>query len=142
MKRSVLTGAAAAFGLCSTLLLGSALAQQPAPPPTDEELRAGFSAADTNRDGHVDIDEAVADAILAFGRADANRDSFLTMQELPRHDPTRFKRADRDGDGKLSVGEVAAERVFEFFLVDTNRNGVVTLEELRVYSVNVRNQRK
>jgi Ca2+-binding EF-hand superfamily protein len=112
--------------------IGSAVAQQSAP-PTDEQIAATFKAADANNDGFVNVDEAVADAILAFARFDANRDGFLVVAELPRHDPNRIKRADRDGDGRLSVGEVAADRVYEFFLVDTNRDGVISLQEVLVY---------
>lgn len=112
--------------------IGSALAQQAAP-PTDEQLAASFKAADANNDGYVNVDEAVADSILVFARYDTNRDGFLAVAELPRHDPNRIKRADRDGDGRLSVGEVAADRVYEFFLVDTNRDGVISLQEVTVY---------
>jgi Ca2+-binding EF-hand superfamily protein len=125
--------------LCAALLAGGAVAQQAsAPPVTDEQLRQAFNIADANRDGHVDIDEAVGDAILVFARYDINRDGFLVLAELPRHNPDRFKRADRDGDGRLSVGEVAADRVYEFFLVDTNRNGVITFEEVRAHADTLR----
>jgi Ca2+-binding EF-hand superfamily protein len=124
---------------CAAVLTGAAVAQQPsAPPVTDEQLRQAFTTADANRDGNVDVDEAVGDAIFVFARYDANRDGFLIIAELPRHNPDRFKRADRDGDGRLSVGEVAADRVYEFFLMDTNRNGVVTFEEVRAYADIVR----
>jgi Ca2+-binding EF-hand superfamily protein len=127
------------FALSAALLAGAAVAQQPAAPPvTDEQLREAFNTADANRDGNVDVDEAVGDAIFVFARYDANRDGFLVIAELPRHNPERFKRADRDGDGRLSVGEVAADRVYEFFLMDTNRNGVVTFEEVRAYADAIR----
>ena len=134
----VLAGAAV-----SALMLGvPAFAQQST--ASDEQLRASFSAADVNRDGVIDIDEVVADAILVFGRHDANRDGFVVLAELPRHSPDRFRRADRDGDGdgKLSVGEVAADRVHEFFLIDTNRNGVMSFDEVRAYADSQRNARK
>jgi Ca2+-binding EF-hand superfamily protein len=135
--------ALAGTALAALLAGASVLAQQAsAPAVTDEQLRASFTAADANRDGHVDIDEAVGDAIFVFARYDANRDGFLVIAELPRHNPDRFKRADRDGDGRLSVGEVAADRVYEFFLMDTNRNGVVTFEEVRAHADTVRNAGK
>lgn len=136
LPRDALAGAA----LSAFLLAAPAFAQQA--PVSDEQLRASFDAADVNRDGHIDVDEVVADAILVFGRFDANRDGFLVLAELPRHSPDRFRRADRDGDGKLSIGEVAADRVFEFFLIDTNRNGVMTFEEVRAYAASQRNARK
>jgi hypothetical protein len=134
--------ALAGAALSALLLAAPAFAQQAPAPVTDEQLRASFNAADVNRDGHIDVDEVVADAILVFGRYDANRDGFLVPSELPRHNPDRFRRADRDGDGKLSIGEVAADRVYEFFLIDTNRNGVMTFEEVRAYADTQRNARK
>lgn len=131
------------LALAAALLAGAAVAQQPlGPPVTDAQLREAFNAADANRDGNVDIDEAVGDAIFVFARYDANRDGFLVIAELPRHNPERFRRADRDGDGKLSVGEVAADRVYDFFRMDTNRNGVVTFEEVRAHADTVRNATK
>ena len=134
--------ARAGAALSALLLAAVAFAQQAPAPVTDEQLRASFNAADVNRDGYIDVDEVVADAILVFGRYDANRDGFLVPSELPRHSPDRFRRADRDGDGKLSIGEVAADRVYEFFLIDTNRNGVITFEEVRAFADAQRNARK
>jgi Ca2+-binding EF-hand superfamily protein len=110
--------------------------------PTDEELRKAFAAADDNKDGVIDVDESVADAILIFVTLDKNKDRFLSKDELPGYDPNRLQRADRDGDGRLSVGEVASDRVWEFFEADTNRNGVVTFEEVRLYIVKLREARK
>lgn len=138
VPRHTIAGAA----LSALLLATPAFSQQEAAPVSEEQLRASFNAADANRDGHIDVDEVVADAILVFGRYDANRDGFLTLAELPRHSPERFRRADRDGDGKLSIGEVAADRVFEFFLIDTNRNGVITIDEVRAFAEAQRNARK
>jgi Ca2+-binding EF-hand superfamily protein len=135
--------AAALVLLLSAAPLRSQQAPPQAPPTvTDEQLRATFNAADANRDGVIDVDEVVADAILVFGRFDTNKDGYLTSAELPRHSPERFRRADRDGDGKLSLGEVAADRVFEFFVIDTNRNGVLSFEEVRAYADSHRNARK
>lgn len=125
----------------SALMLGVPASAQQAT-ASDEQLRASFTAADVNRDGVIDVDEVVADAVLVFGRYDANRDGIVVLAELPRHSPDRFRRADRDGDGKLSVGEVAADRVYEFFLIDTSRNGVMSFDEVRAYADSQRNARK
>lgn len=124
------------------LSFGAALAQTPPPMPTDEELRRAFDAADVNKDGVIDIDESVGNAILIFATLDKNKDGYLSFDELPGYDPNRLKRADRNDDGKLSVGEVAADRVWEFFEADTDRNGVVTFEEVRLYVIKVRGARK
>lgn len=121
---------------------GAAQAQNQRPMPTDEELRKAFDAADVNKDGVIDIDESVGNAILIFATLDKNKDGYLTLDELPGYDPNRIKRADRNDDGKLSVGEVAADRVWEFFEADTDRNGVVTFEEVRLYIIKLRSARK
>jgi len=134
--------ALAATAAAAMLIFSGALAQAPASKESDEALRKAFTAADANKDGVIDVDEAVGDAVLLFITLDKNRDRLLTLDELPRHDPTRLKAADRNGDGKLSVGEVAADRVWEFFEADTDSNGVVTFEEVRVYVTKVRPARK
>lgn len=130
-----------AFAACA-LACASAFAQGPGTPDGDEALRKAFAAADANKDGVIEVDEAVGDAVLLFITFDRNRDRFLTTDETPRHDPARLKAADRNGDGKLSVGEVAADRVWEFFEADTNSNGVLTFEEVRAYVTKVRGARK
>jgi len=123
------------------LPLGAALAQTRPPMPTDDELRRAYDAADVNRDGVIDIDESVGNAILVFAVLDKNKDGYLSFDELPGYDPNRLRRADRNDDGRLSVGEVASDRVWEFFEADTNRNGVVTFEEVRLYIVKLRSPR-
>jgi Ca2+-binding EF-hand superfamily protein len=127
--------------LAATVAFGAVVAQTRPAPPSDEELRKAIAAADDNKDGVINIDEAVGDAILIFATLDKNRDKYLSKDELPGYDPNRVQRADRDGDGRLSVGEVAADRVWEFFEADTDRNGVVTFEEVRVYVIKVRSAR-
>jgi len=134
--------ALAALAASATLFITGAVAQAPGSKESDDALRKAFTAADANKDGVVEVDEAVGDAVLVFITLDKNRDRFLTLDELPRHDPARLKSADRNGDGKLSVGEVAADRVWEFFEADANSNGVVTFEEVRVYVTKVRAARK
>lgn len=121
---------------------GAAQAQNQPPMPTNEELRKAFDAADANKDGVIDIDESVGNAVLIFATLDKNKDGYLSFDELPGYDPNRLKRADRNDDGKLSVGEVASDRVWEFFEADTDRNGVVTFEEVRLYIIKVRSARK
>ena len=127
--------------LAATVAFGTVVAQTRPALPSDEDLRKAFTAADDNKDGVINIDEAVGDAILIFATLDKNRDKYLSKDELPGYDPNRVQRADRDGDGRLSVGEVAADRVWEFFEADTDRNGVVTFEEVRVFVIKMRSAR-
>ena len=119
-----------------------AVAQTPPPASSDAQLRKAFDAADENKDGVINIDESVADAVHIFFALDKNKDRFLTFDELPGYDPNRLKRADRDGDGKLSLSEVVADRVWEFFEADTNHDGVVSFEEVRLYVLKTRPARK
>src|SRR4030095_13831640 len=75
-----------------------AIAQTPPSASSDAQLRKAFDVADANKDGVINIDESVADAVQIFGALDKNKDRFLTFDELPGYDPNRLKRADRDGD--------------------------------------------
>jgi Ca2+-binding EF-hand superfamily protein len=122
------------------IFFGNPLAQTQ--PASDEGLRKAFAAADENKDGVIDVDEAVGDAIYIFAALDKNKDRHLTSDELPGYDTNRVKRADRDGDGRLSISEVVADRVWEFFEADGDRNGTLTFEEVRLYGVKVREARK
>jgi hypothetical protein len=142
IPRTALAARAAAGVLLAALAVWGGVHAQTRPPVSDEDLRKAFAAADANKDGVVDVDEAVGDAVLIFVTVDKNRDRYLSRDELQGYDPNRIARADRDGDGRLSVGEVASDRVWEFFEADTNRNGVVTFEEVRVYLVKLREARK
>jgi len=122
------------LGLGVAVALVNLPAQAQSAPAAKSPTRAAFDQADADKDGVLDIDEVVGDAIYVFAVYDKNRDGFLVIEELPKHDPARFKRADRDGDGKLSVGEVAADKVWEFFEIDTNKDGVLTFEEVTAYA--------
>ena len=130
--RPVLATTLVACAAAVAIVTGSATAQ----PDTSRSanLRAAFDRADADKNGVIDVDEIVGDAILVFAAYDKNRDGFLVIEELPRHDPARFKRADRDGDGKLSLSEVASDKVWEFFEADTNRDGVLSFEEVTAYA--------
>ena len=141
--RTWLSAARDIFFVGLAVLSFSGVQAQTRPPmPTDDELRRAFDAADVNKDGSINIDEAVADSILIYASIDKNRDRYLSFDELPGYDSNRLKRADRDDDGRLSVGEVASDRVWEFFEADTNRDGVVSFEEVRLYIIKVRGARK
>lgn len=135
---SALTSSLAALGAAAALTLAGPPVLAQSAPAKPDPVRAAFDRADANKDGVLDIDEVVGDAIYAFAAYDKNRDLYLVVEELPRHDPARFKRADRDGDGKLSLSEVAADKVWEFFEVDANRDGVLTFAEVTAYANRIR----
>jgi Ca2+-binding EF-hand superfamily protein len=120
--------------LLTCLVPGGASAQSATHPSIADTSRTAFNAADVNKDSVLDVNEVVADSILAFGRVDTQRTGFISFSQLPRHSPERFRRADRDADGRLSLGEVVADRVHEFFLIDSNRDGVLSIEEVLSYA--------
>lgn len=122
----------------AALLLAGPLAKAESVSAGSEQTRAAFERADENKDGMLDIDEVVGDAIYVFAAYDRNRDGVLVVDELPRHDPVRFKRADRDGNGSLSLSEVTADKVWEFFEADVKREGVLTLDAVNAYADRIR----
>ena len=73
MKRVLAT-----FGLT----LASAVLAQDGPPPPRGGMGMGVMRADTNGDGVVSRDEALAQAGQRFDRMDLNHDGKLTREEL------------------------------------------------------------
>jgi Ca2+-binding EF-hand superfamily protein len=98
-----------------------------------DELAVGFSEADLNDDGSLDVDEYLAAVIKTFATRDSNGNRLLTASELPEASPQGFSRIDRNGDATISVGEAAGDRIVRFFDADANHNGLLTLTELRRY---------
>lgn len=88
---------------------------------TKEEMEAHrtqmFTSADANGDGKLSVEEMQAEAQKKanervsdmFARHDANKDGFLTSDELPkpRRADKMFDRIDADGNGSLSEQEFA-----------------------------------
>ena len=103
----------------------------------------GWKKWDANGDGKLSRDEVANAPRLApqFDALDANKDGFLTAEELPAG---RFAggpggrgqgwtRLDANGDGKLSREEVAnAPRLAQQFdAIDANKDGFLGIEELQ-----------
>lgn len=104
-----------------------------AAPVAADELADGFSEADVNGDGALDVDEFVAAVVTSFVARDTDGDGFLTAAELPEASREAIARIDRNGDGRISFGEAVGDRIVRFFDADTDRNGLLTLAELRRY---------
>ncbi len=109
------------------LLLGVAAA---AATPTYEPRQA-FSESDTNSDGRVDRDEFRVRTIDVFYAADANKDTFLSVEEcavLPGGDDLR--RADTDGDGRIDLDEFLRVREIDYEAVDRDDDGTLSVTEV------------
>lgn len=98
--------------------------------------------ADSNKDGVVTLDEAVAAAKARFAAADANKDGKLTAEEMKSARPhgrhggkggpgmgKMFDHFDTNKDGKLTRDELRAKSDEHFTKLDANKDGVVTREE-------------
>lgn len=131
VSRSVL----AAFGLATAALAAHA---DPGPFP---QHRGGFQrlleAADTNGDGVLSRDEALAFAAKRFDALDANHDGQLTAEEvrasLRQKRAAHWKKIDTDGDGRISLAEAQANAprlARNFTRIDANGDGYITPEEL------------
>jgi Ca2+-binding EF-hand superfamily protein len=131
-----------------------AYAQAPADAPKGEraqKMLERIKAADTNSDGKISREEANASLpriAKNFDTIDANKDGFVTMDELhaaggkggkgerghKMHE--HMKAADTNGDGKFSRDEANASmpRIAKNFdAIDANKDGFVTKEELRAF---------
>lgn len=122
------------------LAIGSALSIFVFADASAAAVGGGKAALDKDADGRVTREEAAARPGLArhFDQFDANKDGFLTREEIVTgtHQAavTFFKRVDTDSDGKISRDEAAksAPRISkQFDLIDSNHDGFISAEELR-----------
>lgn len=137
----------------SALLAGHAMAGDPTSADGAARGPHGMMRADTNGDGKVSKEEAAAmhDKMQGewFDKADANKDGFLTEDEMRQARDSRrehmrgdmkarmeerFKEADANNDGQLSLDEVQAKmpRLAERFnTLDADKNGMLSKDELK-----------
>ncbi len=100
-----------------------------------------LKAADSNGDGMISRDEAVAglpEVASHFDKIDTDKNGFITFQEFQaamQHARQHhgFKRLDKDGDQRISREEAHAAPRLEknFDAIDTNKDGFLDKQELK-----------
>ena len=152
-----------AIAMASTAIGGAAIAQTGAPPagqmpmPPHGGMRGmgGMMAADTNHDGVITKDEAIAASDRRFDEIDANHDGKITSDEMmayrdrmmarrgggdnaspppppggAKHMPGMGRRADPNGDGVITRDEYRARAIERFDRMDANHDGKIDRTEM------------
>ena len=159
-----------AIAMASTAIGGVAFAQTDMPqsgqmpppsgqmPPRGGGMRGmgggGMMAADTNHDGIITRDEAIAAADRRFDMIDANHDGRITPDEMmayrdqmmarrgggdnapppppggAKHAPGMGRRADPNGDGVITRDEYRARAMERFDRMDANHDGKIDRTEM------------
>lgn len=158
MKKTII-----ATALATTLIGGAALAAQETGAVDGMAKAPGVWMAhrgDTNGDGVITRDEALADAAKRFDAADTNHDGKVTPEEMraarmahrggharglggpegpggpeDMHGPgshgDMLARLDTNGDGKISEAEFNAPHDRMFQMIDTNHDGQIDEAEMQ-----------
>jgi Ca2+-binding EF-hand superfamily protein len=151
MQRAYSILAAAIAGtLASTVAIAQAEQAAPNKAPAD----AFIEQLDTDGDGTVSLEEAVAPQKARFDETDLNGDGFVDAEEagtafneqvpeemlkameergMPDPGETFVKNLDENGDGQIDRGEFEAPTVASFERMDTNDDGVATNEEATAF---------
>jgi len=92
---------------------------------------AALTAADTDSDGTLDLNEVKAAAATEFDKLDTDKDGTLDAKEVGgRITQKSFASADPDKDGKLSKDEYVALAVSLFKAADPDGDGTLDANEL------------
>lgn len=112
-----------AFGLFTAPLAIPALSQASA--------AMALTAADTDKDGTLDLNEVKAAAALEFDKLDKDKDGTLDMKEAAHHvSKKNFIAADSDKDKTLTKDEYVALAVSLFKAANPDGDGTIDSKEL------------
>src|ERR1700753_3670655 len=85
-----------------------------------------LTAADTDKDGTIDLNEAKAAAAAEFDKLDADKDGSVDWKEASRHiSKVNFKAADPDGDKTLTKDEYVGLAASLFKAADKDGDGTI-----------------
>lgn len=142
-----------AIAIAGTLAAGLSVAQEAAPTPK-KPADAFIEQLDTDGDGKVSLEEALAPQKPRFSETDADGDGFVSEEEastafsnqvpaemleamkergMPDPGQTFVKNLDKDGDGKISPAEFEQPTVDSFERMDADSDGFATNEEATAF---------
>ncbi|MGE7153876.1 EF-hand domain-containing protein [Methylorubrum rhodesianum] len=119
-----------AFRLSSAVLLASLVAVPAYAAPTTT-TKVDIAAFDPDKDGTVDLKEALAAGSAAFDKLDPDKDGTLDAKELKgRVSEADLKKLDPDNDGTLDKKEYLAAVEAQFKAADPDNDGTIDAKEL------------
>ncbi len=119
-----------AFRPVHAALIALALGATPAlAAPSMTKIDIG--AFDPDKDGTIDLKEALAAGAAAFDKLEKDKDGTLDAKELKDRVPeAELKKADPDGDGTLDKKEYLALVETQFKAADPDGDGTIDAREL------------
>ncbi len=115
----------ALFGAASLLAAPLAL------PALFQASAAALTAADTDKDGTIDLNEVKAAAAVEFSKLDTDHDGTVDLKEAAHHiSKKNFVAANPDKDKTLDKDEYIALAVKLFKAADKDSDGTVDAKEL------------
>lgn len=144
-----------ALAIAGTFVTGSALAQEAAPAGTEAKPADAFiQQLDTDGDGKVSLEEALAPQKPRFTETDTDGDGFISVEEagtafneqvpaemleamkergMPDPGETFVKNLDQDDDGQVSLEEFEQPTRDSFQRMDADDDGVASVEEASAF---------